>query len=158
MIETLFGGLLGGVFRMLPEVLKFFDAKNTRAHELQMLQAEMDFAKVKGEIAMRQTEAAMTVAELGAMGEALKEQGETARAAGKIVAGISALVRPAVTYWFVVMYSAVKIVSMWMAVQAGAAWSEVIVRSWTVDDAAMLNLVLTFWFVGRVWERTQRSV
>jgi hypothetical protein len=156
MIETLFGGLLGGVFRLAPEVLKWLDRRGERSHEVAMMQAEMEFAKIRGEIMMRQTEAVMTVAELDAMTVALKEQGQTARAAGKFVAAISALVRPLVTYWFVVMYSAVKVVSMSMAIQQGSDWKDVIVNSWSDADMGMLMLVLTFWFVGRVWEREKR--
>ena len=155
MIETLLGGLLGGVFRIAPEVLKWMDRKGEREHELKMVNAEMEFAKVRGEIAMREAEARMTVSELDAMSQALKEQGQTARAAGKFVAAVSALVRPAVTYWFVVLYSAVKIAGIAMAIDAGGHWKEVLVSSWTQDDQAMLMLVLTFWFVGRVWERKQ---
>ncbi len=45
----------------------------------EMLEAEMKFAQVKGEIAMRQTEAQMTMAEVDAIGEAFKEQSATAR-------------------------------------------------------------------------------
>ena len=30
----IFGGMLGGVFRLVPEVFKYFDKKNERAHEL----------------------------------------------------------------------------------------------------------------------------
>lgn len=155
MIETLFGGILGGLFRMAPEVIKWLDRKNEREHELKMVQAEMEFAKIRGEIAMREAEARMTVAELDAMAEALKEQGQTARAAGKFVAAVSALVRPMVTYWFVVLYSAVKVIGMAMAIQAGGDWKQVVVTSWSQDDQAMLMLVLTFWFVGRVWERNK---
>ena len=155
MIETLLGSLLGGVFRIAPELMKIFDRATERKHELAMLQAEMEFAKIRGEIAMREAEARMTVAELDAMTVALKEQGETARAAGKWVAAASALVRPAVTYWFVILYSAVKIASMSVAYANGADWKAVLISSWTQDDMAMLMLVLTFWFVGRVWERNK---
>jgi hypothetical protein len=42
-----------------------------------------------------------------------------------------------------------------MAIDAGAEWKEVLVSSWTEDDMAMLMMVLTFWFVGRVWDRTK---
>ena len=153
MIETLLGSLLGGVFRIAPEILKWLDRRGEREHELKMVQAEMEFAKVRGEIAMREAEARMTVAELDAMQTALKEQGETARSGGKVVAAMSALVRPIVTYWFVALYSVVKITSIAMAIDANGDWKEVIVKSWTQDDMAMLMLVLTFWFVGRVWER-----
>jgi hypothetical protein len=154
-LETLGGGLLGGLFRLAPEVIKIFDSKNARSHELKMLEVEMAFAQLNAAAEMHKTNAAMTVAELDAMGQALKEQGQTARSAGWFVAAISALVRPIVTYWFVVMYSAVKIVSMQMAVAAGGFWKDVLVTSWTPEDASLLMLVLTFWFVGRVYERTK---
>ena len=74
MFETLLGGVFGGVLRLAPELFKLFDKKNERAHELRMLEAEMEFAKIRGEIAMRQTEAMMTMAEMDTMAEAFKEQ------------------------------------------------------------------------------------
>jgi hypothetical protein len=155
MIETLLGSLLGGVFRIVPEVMKLWDAKNEREHELKMLGKEMEFAQIKGEISMREQETVLMGKELDAMSVALREQGETARASGQFIAAISAAVRPLVTYWFVVLYSVVKLASILMAIDAGAEWKEVLVSSWTEDDMALLMMVLTFWFVGRVWDRTK---
>ncbi len=151
MVETLLGGVFGGLLRLAPEFLKFLDRANERKHELQMVSAEMEFAKVKGEIAMRQTEADMTIKELDAIGEAFKEQSATAQAAGPIVAGISALVRPGVTWLFVLLYAAVKIVSFDMAATQMGDWKQVLISTWTVDDMAVLNMILSFWFVGRVF-------
>jgi hypothetical protein len=156
MIETLLGSLLGGVFRIVPEVMKLWDAKNERQHELAMLGKEMEFAQIKGEISMREQETVLMGKELDAMTEALKEQGETARASGKFISAISAAVRPLVTYWFVTLYSIVKLASILMAIDAGADWKEVLVSSWSEDDMALLMMVLTFWFVGRVWDKTRR--
>ncbi len=155
MLETLLGGVFGGVLRLAPEVIKFFDAKNERGHELRMVEAEMKFAQVKGEIAMRQTEAQMTMAEVDAIGEAFKEQSATARAAGKWVAAVSALVRPFVTYLFVMAYAAVKIAAFLIALEQNGDWKQVALTMWGVDDMAVLNMVLSFWFVGRVYERTR---
>ena len=155
MIETLLGSLLGGVFRIVPEVMKLWDAKNERQHELAMLGKEMEFAQIKGEIAMREQETTLMGKELDAMSVALREQGETARASGWFISAISAAVRPLVTYWFVVLYSVVKLAAILMAIDAGAEWKEVLVNSWTQDDMAMLMMVLTFWFVGRVWDRAK---
>jgi hypothetical protein len=155
MIETLLGSLLGGVFRIVPEVMKLWDAKNEREHELAMLGKEMEFAQIRGEISMREQESVLMGKELDAMTEALKEQGETARASGQFISAISAAVRPLVTYWFVTLYSIVKLASILMAVDAGAEWKEVLVSSWSEDDMALLMMVLTFWFVGRVWDRTR---
>lgn len=155
MIETLFGGVLGGIFRIAPEIIKWLDRKNEREHELKMVQAEMEFARIKGEIAMRQTEAQMTVAELDAMSEALKEQGQTSRAAGKTIAAISALVRPAITYAFVITYFLVKVAAYLLALDQNGEWKTVLVTMWNKEDMAILTLILTFWFVGRVWERNK---
>jgi hypothetical protein len=118
-----------------------------------MMQVEIQIVEKRLEHEMRKVDAAMTMAEMDAISQAVKEQGQTARAAGKFVAAISALVRPMVTYWFVVMFSAVKIVSMSMAISAGGYWQEVLVSSWTSDDMAMLMMILSFWFVGRSIDR-----
>ena len=150
---TVASGGLGGLLRLAPEIMKGFDRKHERAHELAMMQVEIQIVEKRLEHEMRKVDAAMTMAEMDAISAAVKEQGQTARAAGKFVAAVSALVRPLVTYWFVIMYSLVKIVGMSMAVAAGSDWREVIVSSWTADDMAMLMLVLSFWFVGRVYDR-----
>jgi hypothetical protein len=155
-IETLLtvaSGGLGGLLRLAPEVLKGFDRKNERQHELAMMEVEIRIAEKRMEHEMRKVDAVMTMAEMDAISAAVKEQGQTARAAGKFVSAVSALVRPIVTYWFVLMYSAVKVVGMVMAVQAGGDWKEVLIESWTADDMAMLVMVLSFWFVGRVYDR-----
>lgn len=157
MLETFLGGLFGGVLRLAPEVFKLFDRANERKHELAMVNAEMEFAKIKGEIAMRQTEAVMTRAELDAIGEAFKEQSETAKNAGWFVSAISALVRPTVTYAFVIAYFAVKLASYLLALEQGGDWREVITRLWTEDDVTIFFSILSFWFVSRTIEKRQRG-
>lgn len=155
MFETLLGGVFGGVLRLAPELFKIFDKKNERAHELRMVQAEMEFAKIRGEIAMRQVEAAMTMAEVDAIGEAFKEQSQTAKNAGRFVSAISALVRPTVTYAFLGLYAAVKIAAFMIAIEQNGNWKEVLITMWGSDDLAVFNMVISFWFVGRVYERSK---
>lgn len=152
-LTTLFGGLMGGVFRLVPELLKYFDKKEDRSHELRMLSQELEFAKLKGEFAARETQATLSMAELSTMAEAFKEQSETAKAAGWFVAALSALVRPLVTYSFCIAYFAVKVASFLIAMQQGGAWTTVLLNLWSTDDMGLLTMILTFWFVGRVWER-----
>ena len=149
MIETIFGGVLGGLLRLAPEVLKFFSHKKDLDHEYRMMQAEMEIAKFRVELGMRQVDAQVEVEQLSAIAQAAKEQGQTARAAGKFVAAISALVRPLVTYWFIVLYSVVKILGMALAIEQGGVWKEVIISAWSKDDMAILFMILGFWFVSR---------
>jgi hypothetical protein len=155
MFESLIGGLFGGLLRLAPEVFKIFDKKNERAHELRMLEAEMEFAKVRGEIAMRQADVQLQAAELDAMTQAFKEQSETAKNAGWFVSAISAMVRPTVTYLFLALYAAVKVAAYLIAIEQGGNWKDVLTSMWGSDDLAVFNMIISFWFVGRVYERSR---
>ena len=155
MIETLLGGVFGGLLRLAPEVFKIFDKRNERAHELRMLEAEMEFAKVRGEVAMRQADVQLQTAELDAMTQAFKEQSETAKNAGWFVSAISAMVRPTVTYLFLALYAAVKVAAYLIAIEQGGNWKDVLTSMWGSDDLAVFNMIISFWFVGRVYERSR---
>jgi ABC-type multidrug transport system fused ATPase/permease subunit len=154
-IETLLGGVFGGLLRLAPEVFKIFDKRNERAHELRMLEAEMEFAKVRGEVAMRQADVQLQTAELDAMTQAFKEQSETAKNAGWFVSAISAMVRPTVTYLFLTLYAAVKVAAYLIAIEQGGNWKDVLTSMWGSDDLAVFNMIISFWFVGRVYERSR---
>lgn len=156
MLDVLFSGVLGGVLRLAPEILKFFDKKNERQHELSMLDKEMEFAKVKGEISMRQVEATMLQSELETIGKAFDEQSKTSASAGWFISAISALVRPIITYLFVSAYFAVKFATFSMAMSQGGSWQEVIVKLWTADDVNIMFMIISFWFVGRVWDKQKK--
>lgn len=155
-VESLLGSLLGGVFRLAPEVLKIWDRKAERDHEHRMMMVEVAIAEKKIEAGLREGDQRLQASELEAIGEALREQGETARAAGKWVAAISALVRPLVTYWFVFVYSAHKFAAALLAYEREGDWREIVVHNWGEQDWTILSMILTFWFVGRVWERAAR--
>ena len=53
MFELLGGGVigsvLGGVFRLAPEVLKYFDKKNERLHELSMFARQCELETLRGQ-------------------------------------------------------------------------------------------------------------
>ena len=160
MFEILSGGLLGsifgGLFRLAPEVLKFMDKGNERKHELSMFTLQTDLEKMRGQFKMEEKYVDYSVNQLDAIKEAFKEQAATAKEAGKIVSAISALVRPGITWALFFMYAAVKAAALVMAFQTGGHWTEVITRVWDADDFAMLNMCLTFWFVGRSIEKYQK--
>lgn len=153
MVETLLGGVFGGLLRLAPEALKLLDRKSEREHELRMVSLEHDFAKTQAEVALRQSQDNVTVREFEAIAQASEEQSRTSVAAGWLIAGINALVRPLTTYLFLGCYFLVKIALYSMAMDQGGAWQQVIVSLWTKDDATILFMIISFWFVGRVYER-----
>lgn len=161
MFELLGGGLLGsifgGLFRLAPEVLKFFDKKNERQHELAMFTLQTDLEKMRGEFRVEEKYVDHSVAQLDAIQEAFKEQSRTASNSYKWVAALSALVRPSITYVIFGLYVAVKLTAISYALSQGAHWSDVLPAHWDQDDFGLLTMVLTFWFVGRSIEKYQKS-
>ena len=157
MFELLSGGLLGsifgGLFRLAPEVLKFLDKKNERQHELNMFQLQTDLEKMRGTFKMEEKYVDYSVQQLDTIKAAFEEQSQTAQAAGWFVAGISALVRPGITWAIFGMYAAVKAASLVLAFQSNAPWHEVIIKVWDEDDFALFMMCISFWFVGRSIEK-----
>ena len=161
MFDLLSGGLLGsifgGLFRLAPEVLKFLDKKNERAHELNMFQLQTDLEKMRGEFRVEEKYVDYSIQQTEAIKEAFKEQAETAKAAGWFVAAISALVRPGITWALFFMYATVKAAALVMAFQTGAVWTEVVTTVWDEDDFGLFTMCISFFFVGRPLEKYQKK-
>ena len=161
MFELLGGGLMGsifgGLFRLAPEILKFLDKKNERAHELSMFQLQTDLEKLRGEFRMEEKYVDYSISQMDTIKQAFKEQAETAKAAGWFVAAISALVRPGITWALFFMYETVKAAALVIAFQTGADWTDVVSKCWDEDDFGVFTMCITFWFVGRSVEKYQKS-
>lgn len=147
------GSLFGGLFRLAPELLKFFDKNNDRKQELALFKIQTELEKLRGEYKIQERYVEHSVQELNAIQQAFKDQAETSKSSYPWVAALSALVRPMVTYVLFGLYIAVKISLMVYAINTGAPWHEMLQKNWTLEDFAMLNMILTFWFVGRSIEK-----
>ena len=158
MLETILGGALGGILRLLPEVLKFFDSKNERSHELRMGEQNLRLTELqqKGQLAIadRTAEQAQFVSAMEAMQKGIEAQGKPTGIGW--VDAMSATVRPVLTYWIFALYAAVKTALLAMSIEAHVSVESALAASWTAADDAMLSAVLTFWFVGRVWDKANR--
>ena len=157
MFELLGGGILGsvlgGVFRLVPEVIKYFDKKNERQHELAMFDKQCDLEKVRGQIRLEeigaQRDMAVDVGVMDAFKAAIDQQTEMAKAAGGWVASLSASVRPVMTYYLLVLYGVAKTAAILLAYFAGQPMLEVLKSAWTVDDMALLSGVVNYWILDR---------
>ena len=157
MFDLLGGGLLGsifgGIFRLIPEVLKLLDKADERKHELNMFRLQTDLEKLRGEFKMEEKYVDYSIQQLDTIKEAFREQSETAKNAGQFVSAVSALVRPGITWCFFFIYAAVKIAALVIAFQTNAPWYEVLSKSWDSNDFGVFTMCLTFWFVGRSIEK-----
>ena len=157
MIETLLGGLLGGAFRLAPEILKWLDRNGERSHELSMQDKALEFEKLRGAQRMAEigatADAAWNTGAIEALRDAVRTQGEKT---GVLWAdALSASVRPVVTYWFMALYCAAKTAAFVGALSSGTAWVPAIQAAWSPADQALWAGVLNFWFLGRVFDRVR---
>lgn len=157
MLELLGGGvlgsLLGGIFRLAPEVLKWLDKKDERVHELKMFDMQCQLEKMRGQQKLAeigaQREAAVDTGVMTAFNAAIEQQTEMAKAAGGWVASLSASVRPVVTYWILAIWSFVHLWFAWNSVSAGATTAEVFKTMMSADFAALVSGTLNYWFLDR---------
>ena len=147
------GGLIGGIFRLAPEVLKFFDKKNEREHELAMFHRQCELEQVRGQQKLAeigaQRDAAVDVGVMDAFNAAIQQQAEMVKAAGGWAASLSASVRPVVTYWVLALWSAAHAVFMWNAWLAGMPPEVVFKTMMTADFSALLSGTINYWFLDR---------
>ncbi len=148
-----FGGLLGGVFRLVPEVVKYFDKKNEREHELEMFKNQCQLEAQRGSQKLAEIgaerEAAVDTGVLNAFNAAITQQTEMVKAAGGWVASLSASVRPVLTYYLLAMYGAVKLCFIIIAIRNNVPFVDALVKNWTPDDMALLTGVVNYWMLDR---------
>lgn len=149
----IFGSLLGGIFRLAPEVLKWIDKKDERAHELKMFEQQCALEAQRGQQKMAeigaQHEAAVDTGVVEAFNSAVEQQTEMAKAAGGWAASLSASVRPVVTYWILGLWSFVHMWFAWNSWSVGAAPDVVFKMMMSADFSALVSGTLNYWFLDR---------
>lgn len=151
---TLLSLLGGGLMRMLPELLGLFNKRTDNAHELAMMDKQIELEKAKGAedraTIQLQGDVNSAVALLDAQKAALQSQMQVT--GSKWVDALNFLVRPLTTYYFLAFYGMVKLAMLVIACQSADAW-HAILQVWSEDDKTILSGILSFWFVGRIFDK-----
>ena len=155
MIETLLGGLLGGAFRLTPEILKWIDRKGERTHELAIQDKTIQLEQLRTQneqtVAAQKAETAIKTEELNTFKRAIESQDSFTQVSW--ADALSKSVRPIITYWFMALYCASKTAAFILTIDAGDNLTAAIQQVWTESDQALWAGVLNFWFLGRVFEK-----
>jgi hypothetical protein len=152
MLETLLGTLLGGVFRVVPEIMSLSDKKNERKHELDMFDKQISADQIRAQMAIEaekvKGDIALGASELQAIIEATKAQGTVTGV--KWVDALSSLMRPLITFWWViVLYTGAlwaQFYQMWIH---NVSTVDAILKLWGPDERAIVASIISFWFVDR---------
>jgi hypothetical protein len=158
MTATLIGGLLGGIFRLLPEIMKYLDARNERKHELAMQDKAIEFERIRGaqrlEEIRTQGQQDWNVGALETLKTALA--GQDTPSGVKWIDGLSKLMRPLITIqWVVFLYPAVIICGFVVLVQSGTSVLQALPAVFGPEEKALVAGILNFWFLGRVFDRVR---
>ncbi len=147
------GSMLGGLFRLAPEVLKWLDKKNERAHELAMFEKQCELEAQKGAQRLQeigaQHQMAVDTSVMAAMSNAIMQQTEMVKAAGGWVASLSASVRPLVTYWVLAVWTGVHCWYGYQGYASGLDATEVFKLMMSADFAALVAGTINYWFLDR---------
>ncbi len=152
MLETLIGTLFGGAFRLAPEVLKWLDRNNERAHELAMFDKQIEADKLKAEagqlLAETQAASALGIAEIGALIEGAKAQ--ATQTGVKWVDAFNATIRPLLALqWLIMLWPAVIVAGFWMAVRAGIDPLVAMQGAFGIEEKALASSIAAFWLLDR---------
>lgn len=152
MIETLLGTVLGGAFRFAPELLKHLDRKNERSHELAMFDKQLAADAARSQHTIDEigahSAAADSAGELTALIEATKAQGK--RSGVKWIDGLSSLMRPLITFWWVIALATAAMVANYTIMLRGGVDPLVAIQNlWGADERAIVASIISFWFVDR---------
>ena len=157
MIETLLGGLMGGAFRLTPEIIKWIDRKGERIHELAIRDKTLELERLKSATKANElqieADRSQHTASINTLETAISTQGTITGV--KWADALSRSVRPIITYWFMALYCAAKAGIFVSAFQNGGEWVVAMKQSWTEADQALWAGVLNFWFLGRVFDKSK---
>jgi len=158
LFASLFGGgilgsIVGGLFRLAPELLKALDKKDERAHELLMFERQVELEKARGQMKLDEIGAQRALAidggAMDAFKAALQQQTELAAKAGGFALWLSALIRPLITatLWAIYMAGMATIVAL--AVRDALPVKDIVAVVLNPDFMALLSGVTNYWFLDR---------
>lgn len=144
--------------RLVPEVFKLVTLKKEQDHEYRMteLQLKIDRARADQEIDKLYANQSLEAVrgEMSAYVEAMKGQGRMSGV--KWIDGLNQSVRPVLTYWWQLLFSMYKFCTIVVAWRTTETFDEFTKAIWTSDDAAILSMILGFWFVDRAIKYLRR--
>lgn len=145
------GSLLGGIFRLVPEVLKWMDRKDERKHELNMFTEQSKLEHLRGDIKVQEITAQhgkeLDNNVMEAFQSAVESQATMVTAAGRgWAASLSASVRPLITYYVLFVWS---MIHLWFAMNSGNTAIETFKLMMSPDMAALVAGTINYWFLDR---------
>lgn len=142
---TLIGSFLGFFSSIFPEVLKSFQDRHDREHELALFDRQIKLLRLGHDLRMHELEESAKTLETIALYQHASPTNV------KWVDALSGTVRPILTYAFFFLYASVKTcqVIAIIDVMDHLNWIQAMIRIWHHEDQALFAAVMSFWFGQR---------
>ena len=139
---ALLGSALGFGTSFLPQVLGFFQKKQDHKNRLEELKMQGELAALGVTHDIQKLDKQAEIAETKALYE-------FANPSGGFAAGLSASVRPVITYLFFGLFLAVKAVILLKAMEEGGNWKDAVPLMFDNETQALFSAIIAFWFGQR---------
>jgi len=139
---ALLGSALGFGTSFLPQVLGFFQKKQDHKNRLEELKMQGELAALGVTHDIQKLDKQAEIAETKALYE-------FANPRSGFAAGLSASVRPVITYLFFGLFLAVKAVILLKAMEEGGNWKDAVPLMFDNETQALFSAIIAFWFGQR---------
>ena len=142
---TLLGSLLGFISSTFPDLLKLWQDKQDRKHELQILDRQME------QMRLGHNQRLDEIAINADVSQSLALYKHDSQPSGVTwVDGLRASVRPMITYGFFILFAWVKLSAVVLLMnQDGLNINEALIHIWDGETQALFAGILSFWFGSR---------
>lgn len=140
---TLLGAALGFISSTVPAILKMFQAKADRAHELAIMDKQIEAQKVTGALKLQEINVEADIREMEALQASLRPSGV------KWADALTASVRPVITYAFFGLFLFVEISAFILLIRSGVDPLQTGSIIWSDEIQALFAGIISFWFGNR---------
>ncbi len=143
---SIIGAILGFLGSIVPQLLKLYQDKKDKEHELKIMELQIEREKLGHTYKMEEINTMADIEETKALYQTLKPSGI------KWIDALIGTVRPVITYSFFGLYAFIK---YWHYKQYGTGHE--IFPLWTDVDMAIFCTIITFWFGNRTFNKLYRK-
>jgi len=142
---SLIGSLLGFGGSIVPQILKFFQDKRDKDHELKVLQLQIQ-AQAQGHTQrLEEINAMADIEESKALYKFAEPKLSGVKWVDAVIQFLTSSVRPIITYSFFALYAWVKI-AQYLRIHD-------VTLIWTDEDMGIFAVIISFWFGTRAMQK-----
>ncbi len=149
---TLIATALGLVSSLFPDLMKMWKDKESRKHDIKILELQMQARQLGHELNMDEVRARADISETKAIYDHASIPSNV-----NWVEGLRASVRPVITYSFFILFTFVKVSTLILIAREGAGMLDGATYIWDSETQSLFAAIVSFWFGHRALQRHRET-